>query len=181
MISRKNASFVAIALVCLAAPASAVALCETPAAIQQARTGPPNSQKPPHDGQGTPSREGGRRKWWQNEKDRAELGLTPQQSAEIEQIFQTTIPTLRAMNEELQPLEAALTQTITAGTADPATVQRKAERLETMRAKLFTARTVMFYRMHQVLSAEQRAKLKAMSERESERRGSDKRDEPRKH
>jgi Spy/CpxP family protein refolding chaperone len=178
MMSSKIATLVAIALLCPAPGVSASAVCETPAGAQQARTGPEPEQKPR---ERESSSRGGRRKWWQDEKDRAELGLTPKQSAEIEQIFQATIPKLRTMNEELQPLEAALTQTIAAGTADPATVQRKAERLESMRAKLFTERTLMFYRMHQVLTAEQRAKLKAMSERESERRGPDRRDDPRKH
>lgn len=183
MMSSKIASFVGAVVFCVASVATSAPVCATASGDQQARTGPPQpGQKPPHDGrEGGPRDGGGRRKWWQDEKDRAELGLTDQQSAEIEQIFQATLPKLRAMNEELQPLEAALTQTITASTADAATVHRQAQRLEIMRAKLFTARTVMFYRMHQVLSAEQRAKLKAMSERESERRGPERRDEPRKH
>lgn len=177
------ASLVGAVVLLVTAEASAAALCEALPQDRQVRATPAQpGQKPGHDQR----QDGGRRrKWWQDEKDRAELGLSVQQSAAIEQIFQDTIPRLRAMNEELQQLERTLTETIAAGTADAATVQRQADKLENTRAKLSSTRTVMLYRMHQVLSAEQRTKLKAMFDREADRRAQDrrddKRDEPKRH
>lgn len=99
-------------------------------------------------------------KFWQGEAQ-AELGITNQQSADIEQIFQATMPKLEAAKDKLDKLEATLSQTIKDNTADLATVAQQVDRLESARAELFKTRTLMLYRMRGLLSAEQRAKLQA--------------------
>jgi Spy/CpxP family protein refolding chaperone len=122
----------------------------------------------------SPQREGGAQqpeprrwtKWWQEPKDRAELGITDQQAAKIDQIFQAAMQVQRPRWEAFEKLETELNQVIKDGSADPSVVQKQVDRVETLRAELAKNRTMMIYRMHQVLSAEQRAKLQARFDRE---------------
>lgn len=112
-------------------------------------------------------RRGERRiKWWIDEKTRQELGITDQQSADIEQIFQSTLPNLRRVRKELDKLETQLSKMIQDGTAPVETIAEQVERVENARAEMNKRRTVMLYRIDRVLSADQRAKLKAWHERE---------------
>ncbi len=113
-----------------------------------------------------------RAKWWVDPKLRAELGVTDQQSAAVEQIWQKSLPALRDAREKLDKLEQALTQMTSADTADEAAVIAQIERVENMRAEANKRRTVMIYRMNKLLTPDQRAKVKAMFERnEPQRRG----------
>jgi Spy/CpxP family protein refolding chaperone len=109
-------------------------------------------------------------KWWVEEKSRGELGITDPQSAEIEQIFQSTLPTLRQVRKELDELESKLSQMIKDGTAPVEAITEHVERVEHARAEMNKRRTIMLYRIDRVLSTEQRAKLKAWHEREKSRR-----------
>lgn len=99
-------------------------------------------------------------KFWQGES-RTELGITVQQAADIEEIFQATLPKLSAAKERVDKFEAALSLTIQDNTADLATVGQQVDRLEAARAELYKTRTLMLYRMRGVLTADQRAKLQA--------------------
>jgi Spy/CpxP family protein refolding chaperone len=112
-------------------------------------------------------------KWWVDTQSRAELGITDQQSAEIEQIFSSSLPRLRAKRQELDQLEATLAQTITDSVADPSVVKRQVDKVEDLRAELNKGRTLMLYRMHRVLTAEQRQKLQAIFQRRERERGGD--------
>jgi Spy/CpxP family protein refolding chaperone len=108
-------------------------------------------------------------KWWLH--DRVELGITDEQSAEIDRIFESTIPQQRATRRELDQMEKALERMIEEGTADVATVEQQVDTVETLRARANRTRTVLLYRMHRVLTAEQRAKVQALVERrEADRR-----------
>ncbi len=119
-----------------------------------------------------------RQPWWKAPETRAELGISDKQSKEIDEIFQSTYPTLRASKDELDKLDQILAATIKEGVADIATVTRQVSQAEQARAKLATTRTTMLYRMHRLLSPEQRVKLNAMLERrEAERRKSRDRNE----
>ena len=154
-------------MLALSAPAARAAeLCE-------------GSQQPQRGGQqGRGDKPGGehdhppRAKWWVDPKLRAELGVTDQQSAAVEQIWQKSVPALRDAREKLDKLEQALTQMTSADTADEAAVIAQIERVENMRAEANKRRTVMIYRMNKLLTPDQRAKVKAMFERnEPQRRG----------
>ena len=60
------------------------------------------------------------------------------------------------------------------GTADISVVARQVGQAEQVRANLTTKRTAMLYRMHRLLTPEQRTKLNAMfARREAERRKND--------
>jgi Spy/CpxP family protein refolding chaperone len=120
---------------------------------------------------GSPSQN--RPKFWQDPKLRQELGITDQQSAAIEQIFQTSIPSLREARKELEKLEAILSTTIKENTADLITVSQQVDKVEAARSAYNKARTVMLYRINLVLNPDQRAKVKAMHERDEEQRRRD--------
>lgn len=160
----------ALALVC-AAPAGAASLeCHERAGLLQAE----QQQQHPARGDQKPADkppETSRWMWWRVAETKTELGITDQQAAEIDQIFQANMPALHAAKDELDKLDAEVALVIKSATADVATVSQLVTRAEHARAKLTTTRTVMFYRMHRVLSPEQRVKLNAMFERwQAERR-----------
>ncbi len=133
----------------------------------------------PHSGQppGTPHKDDQRSetgqdrpgppKWWIDAKLRAELGVTDQQSAAVEQIWQKSLPALRDGRERLVKLEDTLSNMTEV--ADEAAVIAQIERVENTRAELAKARTLMIYRMHKLLTPDQRAKVKAMKKREPPR------------
>jgi Spy/CpxP family protein refolding chaperone len=109
--------------------------------------------------------------WWKKPETRAELGISDKQSKDIDDIFQEMLPSLRAAKDDLDKLDEAVTKLIKEGTADVSVVAQKVAQAEQARANLTTKRTVMLYRMHRLLTPEQRAKLDAMFERrEAERR-----------
>jgi Spy/CpxP family protein refolding chaperone len=107
-------------------------------------------------------------KWWLY--DRAELSITDRQSAEINQIFESTIPKLREARHELDRAEQELSQTIKEHTADLATMSILVDRVENARSQHAKMRVLMLYRMHLILSPEQRTKLGALRERQERER-----------
>lgn len=120
-------------------------------------------------------RQGQRRipKWWMDGPARAELGITDQQSAKIEAIFQSTLPAQRDRWREHEKLEPVVEQLIKEGTADADHVARQVERLHALKAELNATRITTLYRMQRELSPEQRRKFRQMEERrEAERRKS---------
>jgi len=162
----------AAAAIVSAGPASAETRCDLTAPQTEQRGAKPG--EPDKDPQKPPQ---GHRKFWQGDT-KTELGITNQQSAEIEQIFRATLPKLEATKDKLDKLEATLSQTIKDNTADLATVAQQVDRLETVRAELYKTRTLMLYRMRGVLSAEQRAKLQQIMDRADadRRKSSDQKD-----
>ena len=112
--------------------------------------------------------------WWKAPETRAELGITDKQSKDIDDIFQATVPALRAAKEELDKQDDAVAKLIKEGTVDIAVVAKQVGQAEQLRANLTTQRTVMLYKMHRLLTPEQRVKLDAMfAQREAERRKND--------
>ena len=73
-------------------------------------------------------------KWWLY--DRAELGITDQQSTAINQIFESTIPKLRETRQELDRAEEELSRTIKEHKADIAVVSGLLDRVESARSIL---------------------------------------------
>ena len=102
-------------------------------------------------------------KWWQGDRAR-ELGLMGDQSARIEEIFQASLPKLRSCNDDLERLEARLSDLIAASDTSEAEVVRQIDLVEASRSAMSKARTLMLFRMHKILTPEQRLKVKAMHE-----------------
>ena len=108
-------------------------------------------------------------KWWLY--DRAELGINDQQSASINAIFESTLPKLRETRQELDRAEEEMARIIKEHKADLAVVSGQIDRLEGARSLHNKTRTLMLYRMHLLLSAEQRTKLEALrARRDAERK-----------
>jgi Spy/CpxP family protein refolding chaperone len=108
--------------------------------------------------------QGGKFKWWQAERFVRELALTPDQSARIDAVFQASWPALHAAKADLDRLETELSRLIAEGTAGEADVLKKIDRVEASRSAMGRTRSLMLYRMHRLLTAEQRVKLKALYE-----------------
>ncbi|HYT73918.1 MAG TPA: Spy/CpxP family protein refolding chaperone [Vicinamibacterales bacterium] len=136
------------ALLLLPGTGRAAALCERAQAAQQ--RGNPPAEKP---------------KWWIDSQLRAELGITDQQSLAVDQVWQKSLPKLREARQRLEKLEDVLSQMILENAADESAVIAQIEKTESARAEMNGARTLMLYRMNKLLTAEQRAKVKAMHDR----------------
>jgi Spy/CpxP family protein refolding chaperone len=163
-------------LLALGTPAGAAELCDpaqqrpgqaAPGKTDPAKTGTGKDQK---DDKGQQP-QGHRPRWWSDPQPRAELGITDQQSAAVEAIWQRELPKLRETRMKLEKLEEELTRLTSDKNADEAAVIAKIDAVETTRADGNKRRTAMIYRMQKVLTPEQRAKVKAMFEpREPQRR-----------
>jgi Spy/CpxP family protein refolding chaperone len=143
----------------------AMLLLAAPAGAQ-----PPRQPAAGHPERGIASAAGGQerqppqsRKWWQNPRA-AELGLTAEQSKRIEEIFQTTLPTLRTCNSELEKREARLNAMVSASDVTEGDVSRLIDQVEASRSEMSKARTLMLFRMYRLLTPEQRERVKAMYE-----------------
>lgn len=108
--------------------------------------------------------QGGKFKWWQSERFVQELGLTREQSARIDEVFQASWPSLHAAKADLDRLETELSSLIADGTASEAKVLQHIDRVEASRSAMGRTRSLMLYRMHRLLTADQRVKLKALYE-----------------
>ena len=117
----------------------------------------------------------GQSKWWNDERSKRELGLTVEQSQQIEQIYQATLPRLRTAKRALDRQEASFSELMKRRDAPPeGDVSAAIERLESARSDLGRLRTLMLYQMRRILTPEQRAKLEAEHERTGrDRRGGD--------
>jgi Spy/CpxP family protein refolding chaperone len=150
--------------------------CQREQAAQPRGGQPPSTlqkgDKPGEKGQDHPPRP----KWWIDPKLRAELGVTDQQSAAVDKVWQKTMPSLIEGRQKLEKLEDALSQMT--DVADEAAVIAQIDRVENLRAELSKGRTLMIYRMNKLLTMDQRARVKAMYDRdrrEPPRRGSSQR------
>ena len=116
-------------------------------------------------------------KWWQSEQFKTELGLGVDQIARLESVFQTLRPRMTDAMDSLRRLEKQLSDTIAEGVASEAEVMKQDDLVEAQRAELGRTRTLMFYRMHRILTPDQRVKMKALHDKwEQERRQRGRRD-----
>ena len=108
-----------------------------------------------------------RGKWWQDERFVRELGLTAEQRTRLEEIFQKTQPTLRARMQALDEAQAQFDRL--AEKADDASVMEQVAVVESARAELNKARTMMLLRMRRSLTADQWAKFTALHQASDQR------------
>ena len=115
------------------------------------------------------------KKWWIDAELRRELGITDQQSAAIEQVWQKSLAQRAEGRDRLEKADAVLQKMILDGADEPA-VTAQLDRVEAARMEANKARMLMLYRMNKQLTQDQRAKLdakfKAMRERDGRRGGS---------
>lgn len=102
-------------------------------------------------------------RWWKNDAIVKDLGLTADQSARIDSIFEVTFPELRQEREELEHLEAKFSRMIRDAQIDEATLARQIDRVETARASGNKTRSLMLMRMYRVLTHDQRLRFDELS------------------
>ena len=162
----RHLSWVLVTLMLAAAPVRTFALCHPADGGSRQNPGAKRPDQDDKDRRQPPP------KWWIDEPMRGELGITDQQSAAIEQLWQKTIPKLREARERIGTLEEQLSRMIR-DSSDEAAVVAQIEKVENTRSEANKARTLMLYRMNRVLTPDQRDKLKAMHDKyEASRRGS---------
>jgi Spy/CpxP family protein refolding chaperone len=103
------------------------------------------------------------RSWWKSDEFKAALGLTADQSARIDSIFQTTLPELRQDMDELDRLENRLSRLIESD-AEETEIARHIDRVEMARANVNKTRSLMLVRMRRVLTPEQRVRMKTLEQ-----------------
>jgi Spy/CpxP family protein refolding chaperone len=101
--------------------------------------------------------------WWKDPQFQHDLGLSADQSARIDAIFQAAISQLRPKKQELDKQEDLLSQQIVAG-ADEVLVGKQVDRVEAIRANMNKMRTLMLLKERQVLTPDQRLKLNKLHE-----------------
>jgi Spy/CpxP family protein refolding chaperone len=94
-------------------------------------------------------------KWWKDAEVQKELGLSTAQSDKINTIWDATVPSLRKAHDELEALEAELSRLIRENVADEKIVALQIDHVEAHRSQVNKARSMMLYRMHRVLTANQ--------------------------
>ena len=98
-------------------------------------------------------------KWWKNPHVAVELGLSPDQSVEIEKIFVRTRPKLIDLRADLEKKQLDLQVAMDDKTADRSAIEKKIESVENARAALQKTRALMILDMKQVLKPDQWERL----------------------
>ncbi len=111
-----------------------------------------------------------RYKWWQSPTVKAEVGLTEDQSQQLEAVFQAMLPRMRADKEELDRLESGLSKLMAEATVEESALSQEIDRVEAARARASKTRLIMLYRMHRLLGPDQRQKLEVMYQRMKQER-----------
>ena len=159
-----------IALMFLVAFLAPVAATAAPLCDQQRGDGKKPESAQRSDGGQKPDDGPPRWKWWLHPDTRKELRLTDQQSKKINEVWESTAPQLREKWHELEQFEESLAKTLKEYTAPVPVVQQQVEKIEKLRADNNATRTVMIYRMHLLLTPDQRIKVDEMRKRMDEER-----------
>lgn len=101
--------------------------------------------------------------WWRSSQFQKDLGMSAEQVAKVDAIFQATLPELRLKRDDLDKFETKLSNLIEAD-ADEASVARWVDKTEAARGNLNKLRTMMLMKMRQVLTPDQRVRFKALHE-----------------
>jgi periplasmic protein CpxP/Spy len=109
-------------------------------------------------------------KWWKRPRLAAEIGLSADQSREIEKIFVKSRTRLIDMKADLEKKQLALQSSMEDQAADRRTVEKEIEAVENARAELQKARALMILDMKQILKHDQWERLLQLQQDLRERR-----------
>ena len=107
-------------------------------------------------------------KWWSDDRYRRELGLTQEQSRRLEDVFQMSLPTLKAQKKSLDAAETEFERLVERG--DDGSVMEQVNRVEMARAELNKTRTLMLLKMRRMLTTDQWIKLGALHQADEKAR-----------
>lgn len=139
-----------VTLAVLAGAASDAVLAQRPAAAQQATPQRPTERKP----------------WWSDEASKKELGLTADQAKTLDQIFTSTKDELAGYDEAMRREGKELERLINESKVEQWVVLRQIEKVETQRSNYNKLRLMTLYRMHRVLTPDQRVTLQKIRDRD---------------
>jgi Spy/CpxP family protein refolding chaperone len=108
-------------------------------------------------------------KWWKSPGVAAELGLSPDQSAEIEKVFVRARSKLIDLKADLEKKQLDLQVAMEDKSADRSAVEKKIEAVENSRAALQKTRALMILDMKQVLKPDQWERLVQKQQERRER------------
>jgi Spy/CpxP family protein refolding chaperone len=108
-------------------------------------------------------------KWWKRPRVVQSLGLTAEQSSELEKIFAKSRPKLIDLKADLEKKQFAYEQVMSADKVDRQDVEAKIEAREQARAKLQKELALMEIDMKQVLTPEQRERVSQFREENRQR------------
>lgn len=100
-------------------------------------------------------------RWWQSDEVTTRLDLSARQAADLDRIYQGTLPKLHESYRRLNAEERTLSQMIANMQVEEIDITRQIDRVEAARSELSKTRTLMVFRMYRVLDPTQRAALKA--------------------
>jgi Spy/CpxP family protein refolding chaperone len=103
-------------------------------------------------------------KWWQSEDFQSRLHLSDQQVQRIDAIYDGTIAERTRNADEVERLNKDLRDLIDAPAATEEAVAALAAQVGAAQARQNKTRTLMLYRMHKVLTPEQRDLLRQLVE-----------------
>jgi Spy/CpxP family protein refolding chaperone len=103
--------------------------------------------------------------WWKDAAIVKEIGLTQEQAAQIDRIYEQRAKQIAPYLEEYDKQNAELDRMFRERTVEPSVIQLQAAKLMTPRVEIDKSRYVMLYRMSKVLTSDQNAKLQAVFER----------------
>ena len=107
-------------------------------------------------------------KWWVSDDYKREMGLTTDQSRKLEDVFQASLPTLRAEKKALDDAEKQFQQVMER--ENFTSIMEKVDHLEAARSSLNRTRTMMLVNMRKLLTTEQWIKLDALYQAAEQRK-----------
>lgn len=110
-------------------------------------------------------------KWWKRPRVAAAIGLTSEQTRQIEDIFSRARPALIDLKGDLEKKEGALQDLLDDSGAGRGQIASLVEAVEDARAELQKARILMVLDMKQVLKPEQWSRLVRLHEAARRQRG----------
>jgi Spy/CpxP family protein refolding chaperone len=127
---------------------------------------PSSPAKPGGTSAGTSQRTPSRKPWWQDEASKKELGLTPEQAASIDQIYTSAKEELSGYWDAREREEKELDRLIAESKVEQWVVARQIDKVETQRSNFNKLRIMTLYRMHRMLTPDQRVKLQQIRDRD---------------
>ena len=99
--------------------------------------------------------------WWRADQFQKNLGLSADQVSRLEMVFQGALPDLRRGNDDLTRQEDELSRLIEMN-ADEAVVIKQIDKVEAIRTHLNKTRQLLLLHQRQLLTPDQRVKLKVL-------------------
>lgn len=106
-------------------------------------------------------------KWWQSELYKKELGLTPEKSRRLEEIFQAAVPNQKALKKALDEADALFEKLVQQGDKKGAADQ--INRVIAARAELWKSHSLMLLEMRFELTAQQWTKLGVLQQQAAQK------------